>query len=192
MKREPGDPAVHLILPALDGKLFDTGSLAGRPWMLSFFRFASCPFCNLRMHELVTRHKELPDNFAIVAVFDSPLDNLQKHADKHHAPFAILADEDNRFYRKYGIEHSIAGLLKGMILRMPRLLYAMFVRGYLPLTIKGRMTTMPADFLIDEQGIIRVSHYGRDEGDHLAFEQVMEFAMQPKPSEPAATRSEVV
>ena len=192
MKREPGDSAVHLVLPALDGKLFDTGSLAGRPWMLSFFRFASCPFCNLRMHELVTRHKELPDNFAIVAVFDSPLDNLQRHADKHHAPFAVLADEHNRYYREYGIEHSIPGLLKGMVLRMPRLLYGMFAKGYLPLTIKGSMTTMPADFLIDEQGIIRLSHYGRDEGDHLPFEQIREFATQPSPAEQAESRTEAV
>lgn len=192
MKREPGDSAVHLALPALDGKLFDTGSLAGRPWMLSFYRFASCPFCNLRMHELVTRHNELPDDFAIVAVFDSPLDNLQKHADKHRAQFAVLADEDNRYYRKYGIEHSIPGLLKGMILRMPRLLYGMFAKGYLPLAIKGSMTTMPADFLIDEQGIIRVSHYGRDEGDHLPFEQIREFATQPGLAEQAGTGTGIV
>jgi peroxiredoxin len=179
MKREPGDSAPHLILPALDGKLFDTSSLAGRPWMLSFFRFASCPFCNLRMHELVTRHNELPDDFAIVSVFDSPLDNLQKHAGKHRAPFAVLADEHNRYYQKYGIEHSIPGVLKGMFLRMPQLLYGMFVKGYLPLSIKGSMTTMPADFLIDEQGIIRLSHYGKDEGDHLPFEQIKVFAARP-------------
>jgi peroxiredoxin len=185
MKREPGDSAPHLILPALDGKLFDTSSLAGRPWMLSFFRFASCPFCNLRMHELVTRHNELPDDFAIVSVFDSPLNNLQKHAGKHRAPFAVLADENNHYYQKYGIEHSIPGVLKGMFLRMPQLLYGMFVKGYLPLSIKGSMTTMPADFLIDEQGIIRLSHYGKDEGDHLPFEQIKVFAARPGTLEPA-------
>jgi peroxiredoxin Q/BCP len=178
MKREPRDTVSHITLPALDGKPFDTSSLTGRPWMLSFFRFASCPFCNLRMHELVTRFDELPDDFTIVAVFDSPLNNLQKHAGKHQAPFAVLADEDNRYYQQYGIDHSIPGVLKGMILRMPQLLYGMFVKGYLPLTIQGSLTTMPADFLIDKQGIIRHSHYGSDEGDHLPFEQVKIFATQ--------------
>jgi hypothetical protein len=49
---------------------------------------------------------------------------------------------------------------------MPRLLYGMFVKGYVPLVIKGSMTTMPADFLVDKQGIIQVAHYGKDEGDH--------------------------
>jgi peroxiredoxin len=177
MIREPGDTVVHITLPGLDGSPFDLDSLKGRPFMLSFFRFASCPFCNLRMHELVTRFDELSKDFTIVAVFDSPLDNLQRHADKHQAPFPILADADNRYYQLFGIRHSVIGVLKGIFLRMPRLLYGMFVKGYVPLTIKGSMTTMPADFLVDDQGIIRVAHYGKDEGDHLPFEQIKAFTM---------------
>ncbi|MEN8132894.1 MAG: peroxiredoxin-like family protein [Pseudomonadota bacterium] len=183
MKREPGDAVIDITLPALDGSPFDLDSLKGKPFMLSFFRFASCPFCNLRMHELVTRLDELPEEFTIVAVFDSPLDNLQRHAGKHQATFPVLADTDNRYYKLYGIRHSVIGVLKGMLLRMPRLLYAMLMKGYVPLTIKGSMTTMPADFLIDNQGTIRVAHYGKDEGDHLPFEQVKAFAMKRDPAE---------
>ena len=171
MTREPGDTAIPIQLPGLDGAVFDLASQQGKPYMLSFFRFASCPFCNLRMHELVTRFGELPDGFNIIAVFDSPLDNLQRHAGKHRAPFPVLADQDKHYYRLYGISHSVTGVMKGMLLRMPRLLYGMLVKGYLPLTIKGSMTTMPADFLIDGNGIIQLAHYGRDEGDHLPFEQ---------------------
>ncbi|MGD8617036.1 MAG: redoxin domain-containing protein [Gammaproteobacteria bacterium] len=178
MTKEPGDAVVNIRLPALDDSTFDLDSLNGRSYMLSFFRFASCPFCNLRMHELVTRLDELPDDFTIVAIFDSPLDNLQRHAGKHEAPFPILADAENRYYKIYGIRHSLIGVMKGMLLRMPRLLYAMFAKGYLPLSIKGSMTTMPADFLINAQGIIQTAHYGRDEGDHLPFEKVREFAMK--------------
>lgn len=176
MKHVAGDIVTRIQLPALDGSYFDLDSLKGRPFMLSFFRFASCPFCNLRMHELVTRLDELSGNFTIVAVFDSPLDNLQRHAEKHRAPFPILADESNRYYQLFGIEHSVAGVLKGMFLRMPRMLYGMFFKGYLPLTIKGSMTTMPADFLIDARGVIQMAYYGRDEGDHLPFEQVKDFS----------------
>ena len=177
MIREPGDAVIPITLPALDGNSFDLDSLKGRPFMLSFFRFASCPFCNLRMHELVTRFAELSKYFTIVAVFDSPLDNLQRHAGKHQAPFPILADADNRYYKLYGIKHSVIGVLKGMVIRMPRLLYGVFVKGYVPLIIKGSMTTMPADFLVNNQGIIQVAHYGKDEGDHLPFEQIKAFTM---------------
>ena len=45
-------------------------------------------------------------------------------------------------------------MLKGMIIRMPTLVKAM-LKGYLPTTIKGSLTTMPADFLVDKEGVIQ-------------------------------------
>lgn len=178
MQRKPGDSVTPIRLPAIDGSMFDLDSLKGRPFMLSFFRFASCPFCNLRLHQLVTRFAQLPAGFTIVAVFDSPLDNLQRHADRHQAPFPIVADESGDYYRHYDIEHSVTGVLKGMVFRMPTLLYGMFAKGYLPIRIKGSMTTMPADFLVDQNGVIRAAYYGADEGDHLPFEQIQQFAAE--------------
>ena len=96
MRRQPGDAAGHFRLAALDGSMFHLSSLAGKPYLLSFFRFASCPFCNLRMHELVKRFDELGGDFTVVAVFDSPLDNLREHAERHHTPFPVLADPTGR------------------------------------------------------------------------------------------------
>ncbi|MDQ6982441.1 MAG: peroxiredoxin-like family protein [Mariprofundus sp.] len=177
VKRDAGDGILPISLPAIDNSTFELESMKGKRYMLSFFRFASCPFCNLRLHELVKRHNELGEEFGIVAIFDSPLDNLQQHADGHHAPFPILADEDNRYYREYAIEHSVVGVFKGMILRMPTLIKGI-LKGYVPTTIKGSMTTMPADFLVDENGTIQLAHYGHDEGDHLSFEKVKAFALK--------------
>lgn len=176
MKKKTGDPISNIRLEALDGSVFELDSLKGRPFMLSFFRFASCPFCNLRIHELVTRFEEFGDKFTVVAIFDSTPDNLREHANRHHAPFPILADARGDYYAQYGIEHSVAGVLKGMMFRLPTLLYAMFAKGYLPQKINGSMTTMPADFLVDASGVIRVAHYGKDEGDHLPFDEVKRFA----------------
>lgn len=166
-----------ITLPAIDGSMFDLQSIKGKPFMLSFFRFASCPFCNMRMHELVKRFDELGNDFTIVAIFDSPIDNLILHAEGHKAPFTILADEENQYYKQYSIEHSIIGVIKGMLFRMPTLLRGM-AKGYIPTTIKGSMTTMPADFLVDAEGIIHQEYYGKDEGDHLPFELIKEFSHQ--------------
>lgn len=176
MRKKVGDRVVPFRLAALDGALFDLSSLEGRPYMLSFFRFASCPFCNLRMHDLVKRRGELGDAFTIVAVFDSSPENLREHAARHDAPFPVLADPAGTVYAQYGIEHSVVGMLKGMVLRMPTMLYAMFAKGYVPRKIGGSMTTLPADFLVDASGVIRLAYYGRDEGDHLSFAKVSEFA----------------
>lgn len=175
-KRSLQDKVIPIVLPAIDGSTFSLNAMRGKRYMLSFFRFAACPFCNLRIHELVKRFDELGHNFGIVAIFDSPLDNLQRHAEGHHAPFPILADESNQYYEAYGVEHSVAGVLKGMVMRMPTLIKCM-AKGYVPTTIKGSMTTMPADFLIDEEGVIQFAHYGRDEGDHLPFAQIRSFAL---------------
>lgn len=177
MRLTPGQPVRRIRLPAIDGSLFDSDSLRGRPFLLSFFRFASCPFCNLRVHELVTRFAEFGPRASIVAVFDSPLDNLVRHAAGHRAPFPILADERNESYRAYGIEHSLGGVVRGMVFRMPALLRGM-VKGYLPTTIRGSLTTMPADFLIAPDGTIQLPYYGTDEGDHLPLDRVREFFLR--------------
>jgi len=174
MRRKEGNNISPIVLPAIDGSTFDSSSLSGRPFMLSFFRFASCPFCNLRVHQLVQHYAEFGADFNMVAIFDSPLENLVRHSDKHKAPFPILADEANKYYREFGIEHSLTRMLKGMFFRMPTLLKSMFM-GNVPLVFKGSLITMPADFLIDRDGIIRTAYYGKDEGDHLSFEKVKAF-----------------
>lgn len=176
MRRAPGERVGNIRLPAMDGTAFDSVGLKDRRFMLSFFRFAACPFCNLRMHELVQRHDELGGNFTVVAIFDSSQENLCRYAERHAAQFPVLADEKNTYYREYGIERSVVGVLRGMMTRLPALLRAVFVQGYLPTRINGHLTTMPADFLVDEAGVIHTAYYGRDEGDHLPFDKVRAFA----------------
>ncbi|HEX9628163.1 MAG TPA: redoxin domain-containing protein [Acidiferrobacterales bacterium] len=177
MRYAPGDKPPAVDLPGIDGTRFSTESLAGRRFMLSFFRFAACPFCNLRVHELVTRFAELGDGFTVVAIFDSPLDNLKRNAGRQRPPFPMLADEGNVYHRLYGVERSFLGLLKGAILRLPSVLYGVVGKGYVPLSFKGHLATLPADLLVDERGVVRVAHYGSDPGDHLPFERVKAFAL---------------
>jgi len=169
----------HLIieLPSLNGEVFSTEALEGKPFMISFFRFASCPFCNLRLNELIHRFEEFEKDFTIVAIFDSSVENLQKNNDENRAPFPILADKTNIYYKKYGIKKSLFGMLKGMIFRFPTLIKGM-LQGYIPFPPKGSMLTMPADILIDKNGIVQNVYYGKDEGDHLDFEIIKKFSNQ--------------
>ncbi|WP_461480662.1 peroxiredoxin family protein [Porticoccus sp.] len=172
----PGQSIIPFTLPSLKGEPWQLSSLDGKPYLLAFFRFASCPFCNLRLHQLVNRLDELPADFTLVAVFESSVTELQRYAERHDSPFPILADEGGVIHRQYRIQHSWLGVFKGMLLRMPALLYAIFKKGYVPLTIGGRMDTLPADFLVDRNGIIREAFYGRDDGDHLDFARIRQFA----------------
>ena len=118
-----GEKLENIKLPNIDGNSFELESLKGRKALVSFHRFATCPFCNLHIHQLVKNYDSFSDDFTIVAIFDSPLSHLQKHAESHHAPFAILADEHNLYYQRFNIERSVLKTIKGFIKRFPTVVY---------------------------------------------------------------------
>ena len=177
MTYQMGDKVVELNLPAIDGTMFDLERVKDKCYMISFMRFAACPFCQLRIHQLISRWQELDDHFTVIVIFDSSLENLQKHTETQEAPFSILADEQAIYYHKFAIKKSILGIFKAMLFRMPTLLYAMGIKRYFPTSIKGKIMTLPADFLVDENGMINSIYYGKDSGDHMPFEQVKAFSL---------------
>ena len=73
MKLNKGDVIENLELPSTQGDTFNIEDLAGKKAIITFYRFATCPFCNLRINEFSKRHGELGDNFEIIAIFDSCL-----------------------------------------------------------------------------------------------------------------------
>jgi len=177
-RKTPQQSISGFQLPSIDGKHFDLQQLQGQRYLLSFFRFAGCPFCNLRVHQLIQNWDQFGDNFTVVGIFDASLENLQRNLSKHRTPFTLLADQKNKVYKEYGVERSVGGVFKGMLKYFPQLLYSMFIKGNLPTNFGGNLLTMPANFLVNERGIIEVAHYGKDEFDHLPFKQVMAFSKE--------------
>lgn len=172
-----GQPAPDFSLIDINGIEFKTERLQGKRYLLTFYRFASCPFCNLRLHRVIQKYKSYGNDFEVIAVFDSTLKNLQKYSSRHQSPFPILADENQTAHRLYQIKHSTSGVIKGVIFRFPSLILSL-LKGYIPWRIKGDITAMPADFLIDENGIIQTIYYGRDEGDHIPMHLIKQFAQR--------------
>ncbi|WP_430462857.1 peroxiredoxin family protein [Thalassolituus sp. LLYu03] len=170
-----GDYLPAFALPALDGSVWSTEQLAGRKALVVFFRFASCPFCNLRLHKLIQLQAQLPADFAMVAVFDSSAAELRPYAERHSAPFPVLADEGAAVHRQYGVRYSWWGVLKGMVTRLPTALYSMLAKGYWPTAFSGALHTMPMNFLVNADGRIATAYYGADEGDHLPLEDILSF-----------------
>ncbi|WP_286264577.1 peroxiredoxin-like family protein [Thalassotalea atypica] len=176
MKLKVGEILENIKLPNIDGNSFELESLKGKKVLISFHRFATCPFCNLHIHQLVKNFDSFADDFAIVAIFDSPLNHLQTHAESHHAPFAILADDSNVYYQRFNVERSVLKTIKGFIKRFPTLIYAMFIKGYWPFPIKGNIFSMPLEILLDRDGRIEHIHKGKDEGDHIPLEDIKNFS----------------
>jgi peroxiredoxin Q/BCP len=174
MRLNIGDTAPLINLPELKGNQFQSVNPNNRVTLIAFHRFAGCPFCNLRLHQLIQRHVAWKDRLDVIVIFDSSLENLQAHATDHQPPFSVLADQQNIAYRAYGIEYSWFGVIKGAIFRFPTMLRALY-KGYIPKSMEGKINTMPASFIVDKEGIIQLAYYGQDEGDYLPFEQIEAF-----------------
>lgn len=171
MRLSVGDLAPNILLPDLTGQSFELTQQHDKLTLVAFHRFAGCPFCNLRLHQLIQRYPAWQHRLDVVVIFDSTLDNLQRHATDHQPPFPVLADTQNTAYRAYGVEHSWWGVAKGVMCRTPTLIKAMW-QGHRPKSLQGRMDTMPASFIIDSQSVIQLAYYGQDEGDYLPFAQI--------------------
>ena len=175
MKIKKGDKLESIILPTIEGKQFNTENLINKRILITFYRFASCPLCNLRINEFVRRYDEFGKNFTMVAIFHSTVDNLNHFTSKHNAPFPILADKNYHYYDKYEVKRSLLAFLLSQITRGLNIFLAM-TKGYIPYRIKGALDILPVDVLINEDGIVEKVKYGKDIGDHMSFDEVKSFA----------------
>ncbi len=170
-----GQNLPRIILPSLDGREFDSDSLRGKKHIITFFRFATCSFCNLRLAELSNIHDRLGENFGIVGIFPSEIEHLRKHTNKHASKFPVLSDCDLKYHRKFRVKKSVLGMIKGMVFRMPALWKSMKA-GNVPLEFSSRVLIMPLSLLVDEKGIVQEIYCGKDEGDHIPMDRVVAFS----------------
>jgi peroxiredoxin len=168
-----GQPAPAFTATTVTGETINLRDLRGRKVWLAFFRYVGCPLCNLRIHELIRRHGDLEEKgLALLAVFQSPVERLRRFADRRRPPFTLISDPDEALYRLYGVTAGLAGFLAPSVI--PKLAKAA-IHGFWPGATDGTKTRLPADFLIDEGGVIADLFQGRDIGEHIPIERVEKF-----------------
>ena len=171
-----GDEAPQFTLPAIDGSTFNMADMKGKRVILTFFRFSTCPLCNMRIRRIVQRWNEFSKDAVMVAVFDAKVGELQKRMKKHDAPFVVVADETYEQFNKNGVKKSFFKFMWGA-LRSPLTLLQATLRGYVPLTLSiSKLSTIPVDILIDEEGKVVEAHYCKDTADHLPLERMIAFS----------------
>lgn len=158
-----------------NGESFDSATLRGVKIWLAFFRYASCPLCNLRVHEMIKNY----DNFqklgiSIVAVFQSSPESIADSVGKQKPPFPLIADPHESLYNLYGVGASHSGFAHPG--NLPKFAKAMKA-GFMPGRVEGTLTRMPADFLIDRNGMIALAYSGGKIADHIPFDEVQKFAI---------------
>jgi len=156
------------------GQAVRLANYRGRRVLLSFFRDARCPFCNFRVYELTHRYTDWQDrNLDVLAFFSSSATEVREHIAKYPRPFTIIADPQLDIYARYRVEKSWLAVMSGMLKRMQRLFRGLAHGG--AMTLGHYRNLVPADFLIDEYGVIREVWYGRDIGDHIPLSAIEAF-----------------
>lgn len=171
MKLQIGQEAPLIKATDHRGNPINLESLKGKKVLLSFFRGASCPFCNLRMHKLINEHQRLTDEgLVIIALYTSGLEKIKKFVGKQNPPFSIIPDEDLTFHQDYLVERSFFKGLKALF----RFKSFAEIRklGLQNFDASKDDNLVPADFLIDEDLNIAKAYYGSDYGDHIPMSEI--------------------
>lgn len=176
MRLQAGEPAPDFTLTTLKGETVTLAELRGAPVWLAFSRFASCPLCNYRVHQMIGEWpaRYAGFNFRLFNIFQSPAAKLDDYVAKQEPPFDLVADAPHMgLYAKYGLESAFKAALSMDV--MKTMVAAAKIGLPLVRPFEGPAFRVPADFLIDSEGILRVAFYGATIAEHIPFEEADAF-----------------
>ena len=143
----------------------------GQKIWLAFYRYASCPLCNLHIHEIIKRFDEVKSSsLAFLPVFQSPSSEVQKYAGKNDLPFQIICDPQEEIYKLYNVGKSYGGFLSFSV--MAKGMRAM-MSGHMPGKMEGEISRLPSEFIINENFEIEYRYDGKDIGDHPSLDTIL-------------------
>lgn len=160
----------------INGDYFRLSDVKNKVVVLSFFRDASCPFCNVRVFEYTRKYKEWADaGIEVIAVFTSPSHKVRKFVARNPRPFLTFGDPHMEIYEKYYVEKSFLKFLLGVVLHIPRFIKGWFVGGRFN-PINRHIGLVPADFIILPNGKIIDAWYGSDVAEHIPLKRIERVA----------------
>jgi len=164
--------AIHFVGKDIKGNDVDLNDYKDNKVLLTFFRVAPCPFCNIAVRDLITEHAALEaKGIKVIAFFASKAEDILKYAGKQNPPFPVIADPEFEIYKQYGIEVSYGGMMKTMV--NPNRVVKAMTSGFFNVKSMPEKPILPADFIIDENQKVIKAHYGKDFGDHIPVSDIL-------------------
>jgi peroxiredoxin Q/BCP len=185
MRLRPGQMAPTFTEVDLYGRLVSLTDYANVRVLLSFFRAAVCPLCNLRLAQLVQRYPFYQrQGLYTIAFFESAPEYGHHYLDRQQAPFPLIAGLGSETYERYGLESSFWSAVYARLTRWSQYREAArlevggnaFQNVY---QMDGRFGRLPADILLDPGLIVRRAYYARDPGDFMLFSELDAFVASP-------------
>lgn len=171
---EVGDKTPYFKTLDVMGNLVDMDDYKGKRVLLSFYRFVTCPLCNLRVAQFMKAYPQLKEDIAVIAVFESSQEYITDYVGPKGLPFPVIADPKAILFKHFGVETSWFKSMLAM-LKPFTMMKAMWNVGFRMGPRDGKANRVPADFLIDTDGTLRVCHYGSNITDHIPMRQVERF-----------------
>lgn len=111
--KKAGDKAPEFTLKDPDGQPVSSSSLLTKgPLVLSFYRGAWCPYCNMDLQALQAALPEIEARGAnLVAISPQTAPNSRKSRRDNKLAFPILSDEKSRVAAAYGLRFSLPDYL---------------------------------------------------------------------------------
>lgn len=158
----------------------DLSKYKGKKVFIGFFRHAGCPFCNLRVHNLVKlREPLLAKNMEMIFFFESRKETmLRSMFHREVSPIPLIADPEKKWYSIYGIEESFAkSTYSHLTTFIQTAIKAQRTKVPMHSMATGEsFSTMPAEFLLDENLVIRKLYYSQTLNDRMSLQVIEEFA----------------
>ncbi|MEO9870855.1 redoxin domain-containing protein [Ekhidna sp.] len=158
----------------------DLSKYKGKKVLIAFFRHAGCPFCNTRVHNLQKHYENLKAKGLEMIFFFESKKELMVSSDFHSSisPIPLISDPEKTWYDAYGVESSglksakshFKSFFQQVIEAKKSKVPVHWMSG------NESIKTIPAEFLMDEKGIIRAVHYSKGLRDRMSIDAIIEFA----------------
>lgn len=182
MKLDLNVAAPKFHLKDIFDRMIDLEAYRGKKVLIGFFRHAGCPFCNLRVHELTKAHEKLKAQGLEMIFFFESKENILLRSTFHQevSPIPLISDPEKKWYDAYGLESSA---MKSAVSHLTAFIQTAIRAGRTgvpmhPMAGGESINTMPAEFLMDEDLIIRKMHYSERLTDRLPILEIEEFTVK--------------
>lgn len=168
-----GQKAPRVEIWSVQGDTLSMLEIEGKV-LLTFFRYAACPICNYRVHELSEAYDSLTgQGFTVIGIFESQPELMKTYVEEYQVPFHVVADPDGVIYSAYGVKKSLMKTARYSSKKRVRYFHEKGEEYYLGTEYKrdASLYRSTADFVIENNTITNLS-YNQIIGDHLPLKDL--------------------
>lgn len=169
-----GDTCPVKEVSTVQGSTVDLRGLNDEKVLITFFRYAACPICNYRVHELSEAYDSLSaEGFVLVGVFESSEELMRQYASEYEVPFHVVADPEGSLYEQFSVPVSLAKTAKYGSRKRVRTFHKKGATYYKGSKYKrdGKLFRSTADFVVTQEKLTWV-HYNKVIGDHTPLKDL--------------------